>query len=102
STFHNGSLDCEPFDGWKQGTPDSPILDRSAKLLPSTGKICCLIRAAAPFVRGDLRIRTQRPGPVNPAIGCVRRKNLIRRLAVLDPLLECADDIERVRSFSAA
>src|SRR6185369_2676340 len=45
---------------------------------------------------------TERPGAIDGAVGGVRRDDLIRRLLLLDPLLESGDRIERIRTLAAA
>src|SRR5712691_12826953 len=60
------------------------------------------VRAARACEDGSLRIRAQRPRALDLAAGHTRRNDPIGRLALLDPLLERGDRIERVGAFTAA
>ena len=60
------------------------------------------IRASRALVGRSLRIGAEWPCAIDRAVGGVRRDDLIRRLALLDPLLERGDHVERVRAFAAA
>src|SRR5712691_116209 len=53
-----------------------------------------------PGVARNLRIRAERPGPIDYASGRVRRDHPRRRGSLIDPRIEGAQDIERVRSRS--
>src|SRR4051812_14345406 len=61
-----------------------------------------VVAAAGPFPARDLWIETERPRAIDLAAGAVRRDQLVRRHALLDPLLERRQMIELVRSGAAA
>src|SRR5215467_14335694 len=73
----------------------------AARLALFADKIGRLVDAARPFVGRHLRIGTQRPRAIDRAALGVRRDDLIRRLALLHPLLERADLVEAVRAVAA-
>ena len=55
-----------------------------------------------PFVNRNLRLRAERARAIDASIGCVRRDDVFGRLAVLDPRVQRANHVERVRSVAAA
>src|SRR6266704_3620851 len=61
-----------------------------------------IVDAARALVFGDLRIGAQRTRAVYLAVGTVRRGQLLRRFALFHPLLERADFVEHVGTFTAA
>ena len=66
------------------------------------GEVPGLIRAAAAFPSCFLRKGTQRTRAVHRIIGRVRGNHSIRRLALLHPLFESRDSVERIRPRPAA
>src|SRR5579864_1748359 len=88
-----------------RGATGSGPHQRSVASAPSgrgTPEVRGLVDAARALVLRDLRIRTQRTGPIDLSSGGVRSDDGIRGLALLDPSLEEADLVECVGSFAAA
>src|SRR5262245_3289433 len=67
----------------------------------ATHEIGRVVDAPASGVRRHLRIRAQRTHAIDLPVGAVRGVQLLRRLAVLHPLLERADLVEHVRALTA-
>src|ERR1700692_4062302 len=78
----------------------SPSRSRTPLLYPAA-KVFGLVRAAAPLINRNLRIRAPRPRPPHLIARIARRWNRIRRLALLPPLLQGRDRIEPVRAVAA-
>src|SRR5689334_858674 len=74
----------------------------AARLALFADKVSRLVDAARTFIRGDLRIRAQRPRTIDRTALRARGDDQIGRLALLHPLLERANLVEVVRPFAAA
>src|SRR5438094_568535 len=61
-----------------------------------------IVNAAGSLGHRKLWVRAKRTRPIDGTVGGMRRGNLIGRFAVLDPLLERGNHVERVWSFAAA
>src|SRR6266850_8534291 len=76
-----------------------PVMVSSARL---AREVRSLVGAAASLIDGNLRVRTERTRAVRFSVAHLRRDDRVGRLALLHPLLERADHVERVRSLAAA
>src|SRR6185503_5774121 len=65
-----------------------------------TYEISGVVDAARALVSGDLRIGAQGTRAVHLAVGTVRRDQLLRRFALLHPLLERAYFVEHIGTFA--
>src|SRR5438093_931426 len=75
---------------------------RPRTLVPQlANKIRRIVDAAGALVFRNLRIRTQRPRSLDLPVTGAGCDDAVRRLALLDPLVQRAHFVEDIRSFSA-
>src|SRR5665213_780607 len=65
-------------------------------------EICGFVSTARALVCGHLRVRTQRTRPVHHAVANPRRRDRLRSLSILRPLLQRADHIEGAGAIASA